>query len=102
MVLTIGREFYTAITTENFSATLGETVHRTPSHPQGQFAMKCQRLKISVVDLANATPMGVQRICIVSRVELGDEIRDAAHVALRHPDEQVPIGNHILEWQPAV
>jgi hypothetical protein len=102
MVLSIVSEFYTALMIETFSATLGETVHRTPSHPQGQFAMKCQRLKISVVHLANATPMSVERIRIVSRVEPGDVIRDATYVACRHPDEELPIGNHVIEWQAAV
>ena len=102
MVLSTSNEFFIAITTEALSAAIGISGHRTSSHPQGQLAMKGQRLKISIIDLADATPMIVERIRIVSRVELGDVIRDAAHVARRHPDKEVPIGNHILEWQPAV
>jgi len=59
MVLSIGSEFFTAITTASFSYAFGETVHSTASHPRGQFAMKSQWLKVLVVNPANAKPMRV-------------------------------------------
>jgi hypothetical protein len=102
MVLSVGSEFFAAITIETVSAICGDTVNQPPSHPRGQFAMKCKRLKVSVIRLSNATPMGEQRLRIVSRVEPGDVIRDAAYVARRYPDEELPVGNHIVERQAAV
>ena len=97
MDLSAGSEFLAAITIETVSVMGGDTVNHTASHPRGQLAMKGQRVEISIIDLANATPMSVQRIRIVSRVEPGDAISDAAYVARRHPDEELPVGNHIVE-----
>ena len=44
VVLSTDNRFFIAITTEGLSAAIGTSVHRTSSHPQGQLAMKGQRL----------------------------------------------------------
>ena len=70
MDLSAGSEFLAAITIETVSVMGGDTVNHTASHPRGQLAMKGQRVEISIIDLANATPMSVQRIRIVKWMDL--------------------------------